>query len=69
MYEKLIIPAIQHTETKDFTLRYRTYPNKTERDRVYNFMMSKTTRPSTIKRVTLIVIAEPCPEQEELDLS
>lgn len=66
MYEKLTFHAIQHTNTKDFSLRYRIYPNKAHRDRVYNFIKAKTSHPC--EKVTLTVIAEPYPEQEELDI-
>lgn len=62
MFERRVIHAIQHTNEKEFHLRYRTYNSQAARDEVFDAI--KETH-KDISRVTLTVTAE---SHEQLSL-
>lgn len=68
MYEKLVIPAIQHTKEKGFQMRYRLYSSESERDTIFDILEAKDDKKDPISKVTLIITVDPVVEQISLEL-
>lgn len=59
MYERMVVHAIQHTNHKEFHLRYRTYPSREARDRALEMIQEEQDEPNdNLVPVTMTITAE-----------